>query len=63
MERVEKLSEAGDAYSRLELRATVAAAFGRVRVEEEVGIRRVAVRALLATAPAVARRDSIVEAE
>ena len=59
MDRVEKLSEAGEAYSLLEEIATVVPAFGSVRMEE-VGIRRAAVRALLATAPAVVRIESIV---
>lgn len=55
---MEKLSVAGDAYCLLEVRATEAATLGIVRLEE-VGNRLTAVRALLATAPADERRESI----
>ena len=58
MDRVEKLFE-GAVYSRLAVRAMAVAAFGRVRAVAE-GRRLVAVRALLATAPAVERRASIL---
>lgn len=49
----------GAEYSRLLVRAPAVAAFGRDRTDVD-GTRRVAVRALLATAPAVERRDSIL---
>lgn len=49
----------GAEYCRLLVRATAVAAFGRVRADVD-GSRLAAVQALLATAPAVVRRDSIL---
>lgn len=58
VDRVDKLLE-GAEYSLLFVRATAAVAFGRVRAAPK-GRRLAAVRAFLATAPAVDRIDSIL---
>jgi hypothetical protein len=59
VDRVEKLFEEGEAYSRRVVRATEAAALGKVQAE--AAVRRLeAMHALLATAPAVDRRASIL---
>tara|TARA_R110002060_G_scaffold43516_5_gene54936 strand:+ start:657 stop:1001 length:345 start_codon:yes stop_codon:yes gene_type:complete len=57
VERVDRLLE-GAEYSLLLVRATAAVAFGKVRAALK-GRRLAAVRALLATAPAVERMDNI----
>jgi hypothetical protein len=58
VDRVEKLSEAGDAYSLRDVRATAVADLVRFRAEDE-GSRLAAVRALLTTVPAAERTESI----
>lgn len=57
VDRVDRLLE-GAEYSLLLVRATAAVAFGKVRAALK-GRRLAAVRALLATAPAVERMDNI----
>jgi hypothetical protein len=60
VDRVEKLFEEGEAYSRRVVRATEAAALGKVQAEATMR-RLEAMRVLLATAPAVDRRASILK--